>query len=203
MNFVVLSTSRGTVFESTLNRISDGSLSAKCLGLITDRADRGCIEKARTANLPVKIVPIQKDEPREDYDKRLDQAILDLVGSQSSKLIAHSFIIACQGWMRILSPWFVRKWRNRILNVHPSLLPNHKGAHAHELVLKSGDNISGMTVHMVEESVDTGKILLQKSCPVRQDDTEETLKARIQELEKEWYPRVLEMIERGEIRLPE
>ncbi len=206
MNFIVLSSSRGTVFQATLDRIRDGSLTASCLGLVCDREDRGCREKALTAGLPIKIVPMQKGESREDYDRRLHQAILDLINSNPayrSPLTAHRFVIACMGWMWVFSPWFVQQWRNRIFNVHPALLPKHPGAHAHELVLAAKDKESGMTIHLIDEGVDTGKILIQKRCPVMPDDTVDTLKARVQKLEMEWFPKVLEMIERGEMKLPE
>ncbi len=197
MKFIVLCSSRGTVFQTTIDRMKDGTLKALCLGLVCDREDRGCVEKARTNGIPVKIVTMKKDEPRDTYDKRVHAAILDLIGANSDR----DCIIACMGWMWILSPWFVTTWRNRIINVHPALLPKHKGAHAHELVLAAKDTESGMTIHLVDEGVDTGRILLQKKCPVLPDDTVDTLKARVQTLETQWYPTVLEMIERKEIRL--
>jgi formyltetrahydrofolate-dependent phosphoribosylglycinamide formyltransferase len=197
MKFIVLCSSRGTVFQSTIDRMNDGSLTARCLGLVCDREDRGCVQKAKTNGIPVKIVTMKKGEPRDAYDKRVHAAILKLIPADS----AQNCVIACMGWMWILSAWFVSQWRNRIINVHPALLPKHKGAHAHELVLASKDRESGMTIHLVDEGVDTGKILLQKKCPVLPDDTVDTLKARVQMLETQWYPTVLQMIEQGEIRL--
>ena len=194
MNFVVLCSSNGTVFQSVLERVRDGSVRARCLGLVADRADRGCVGKAQQHGVPVAVVELRKDESREDYDVRLHQAI----GSFGGRVD----LVACMGWMRILSPWFVQQWKNAILNVHPSLLPKHTGAHAHELVLASKDTVSGMTIHLIDEGVDTGQIILQKECPVMADDTVDTLKARVQSLEAEWYPKVLQMIESGEVTLP-
>jgi len=201
MHFVVLSSSRGTVFQSTLDRIRDGSLTASCLGLVCDREDRGCRAKAQAAGIPIKIVPMQKGGSRENYDKRLHQAILDLIPPTPTPTPAP--LLACMGWMWVFSPWFVNQWRNRILNVHPALLPKHPGTHAHELVLAAKDRESGMTIHLIDEGVDTGKILIQKRCPVLPDDTVETLKTRVQKLEMEWFPKVLEMIKRGKISLPD
>lgn len=195
MTFVVLSSSKGTVFQSVISTINDGSLSMKCAGLVTDSSDHGCAEKALAAGIPVKIVPMTKGEPREEFDKRVHAAIEELTGSSQP-------IVACMGWMWMLSPWFVRQWRKRILNVHPSLLPKHAGAHAHDLVLKAKESESGMTIHLIDEGRDTGKILLQKTCAVLPDDTVETLKARVQALECEWYPKVLEMIQDGSLSLP-
>lgn len=195
MNFVVLCSSRGTVFASTVERMKDGSLTAPCLGLVADKEERTCVTVAKAAGIPVQIVPRRKGESREAFDKRVDDAIRALGGNDDT-------LIACMGWMFILSSWFVRIWRNRILNVHPALLPKHKGAHAHELVLAAGDSVSGMTIHMIDEGVDTGPTLLQKECPVLNGDTVDALKQRVQALEKEWFPKVLEMIERGEMKLP-
>ncbi len=195
MNFVVLCSSRGTVFASTLECMKDGSLTAPCLGLVADKEERTCVTTARAAGIPVQIVPRKKGESRETFDKRVDDAIRALGANDGT-------LIACMGWMFILSSWFVRTWRNRILNVHPALLPKHKGAHAHELVLAAGDSVSGMTIHLIDEGVDTGPTLLQKECPVLKGDTVDALKQRVQALEKEWFPKVLEMIERGEMKLP-
>ena len=193
MNFVVLSSSRGTTFQAVLDAMKDGSLTATCLGLISDREDRGCVEKARSAGLPVKIVEKEKGKERDTYEKRLQEAISGLGDVD---------VIAAIGWMFILSPWFMKQWRNRILNVHPSLLPKHPGAHAIEETLEAGDTETGMTLHLIDEGVDTGPIILQKECPVQPGDTADSLKERVQELEKEWYPRVLQMIETGELTLP-
>ncbi len=202
MNFIVLSSTRGTVFQAVIDRISDGSLHAKCLGLVSDNEKNGCVAKAVAGKIPVKIVERKEKESREEYDKRLHQAILDLGGIvPSPKSQVQSPFVACMGWMYLLSPWFVKEWSNRILNVHPALLPKYPGTHSHELVLKNKDIESGMTIHLIDEGMDTGKILLQKKCPVLPEDTEESLQVRVQQLEKEWYPKVLGMIEEGTLKM--
>ncbi len=198
MKFVVLSSSRGTTFQAAIDRMEDGSLKAECLGLITDREDRGCIEKAEAAGLPYRIVRREKNDDRETEDRKLHEQILAL---------GKPDYLACMGWMWIFSPWFIRTWKNRIINVHPALLPKHGGEgmyghHVHEAVLAAHEKESGMTIHLMDEGVDTGKILLQKTCPVLPDDTAESLQKRIQDLEKEWYPKALQMIEEGKILLP-
>lgn len=192
MNFVVLSSSRGTTAQKVFSAIDDGSLTAQCLGLITDKESRGCVQVAKDAGIPVVIVARTKGEDRADYDKKLDEAI---------RALGDIDMIAALGWMFIMSPFFVEKWRNRIVNVHPALLPKHPGAHGISDALSSGDTESGMTIHFIDEGVDTGKIIEQKSCTIEPNDTEESLKKRIQELEMEWYPKVLQMIETGDITL--
>lgn len=106
--------------------------------------------------------------------------------------------------MRILTPYFVSKFKNRIINVHPALIPKYSGKDfygksVHKAVLRAGEKETGMTVHFVEEGVDTGKIILQKKCPVLPGDTPESLKERVQNLEKEWYPKVIQMFVDGKL----
>ena len=193
MDFVVLSSSGGTTFQAVIDRIADGLLTARCVGLVTDHADRGCVVKAERASLPVRIVERRKGETREEYDYHLHAAILDLGPPP---------ILACIGWMWLLSPWFVQQWKHHILNVHPSLLPQYPGQHPHEEVLAACERESGMTIHWVDDGIDTGPIIVQKNCSVFPSDTVETLKKRVQELEKEWYPKVLQMIEDSKLKVP-
>ncbi len=201
MKLLVLSSSRGTTFQAVIDAMKSESLSMSCLGLISDRSDRGCVEKAKAVGLSVSIVEKQTGESREDYDARLHAAMIQMGADPSDT------VIAALGWMFIFSPDFIRKWRHRIINVHPALLPDHGGkgmygTKVHEAVLASGKQESGITIHLMDENVDTGPVLLQRKCPVLPDDTIETLKDRVQALEKEWYPKVLEMIERGELQMP-
>ena len=202
MNFVVLSSSRGTTFQAVIDALENGELTAECLGLIADREDRGCVAKARAAHLPLTIVEKEEGESRESYDKRLHEAILELGGTPPDKSKKPTTMIAALGWMFILSPWFVKTWHHRIMNVHPALLPKYPGAHAIEDALKAGDEVTGMTIHLIDEGVDTGPILVQKKCAILPADDSEELKDRIQLLEKEWYPKTLQMIETGELKLP-
>lgn len=195
MKFVVLSSSRGTVMKAVFESMKKGELKAECLGVVTDKADRGCVTRAKAFDIPVEIVEMKKGEPRAEYDARVSAAIHTLAGDEK-------VIVTCMGWMWMLSPEFVAKHRNRIINVHPALLPKHPGAHAHDMVIAAKDTVSGMTIHLIDEGMDTGKILLQKSCPVLPNDTVESLKERVQALECLWYPRALQMIEAGDIKLP-
>lgn len=204
MHFVVLSSSRGTTFQAVIDAIKAGTLHAECLGLVTDKPDRECIQKATVANLPVRIVEKNPSEDREAYALRIQETIATLT-TQSGLPTDNCPLIAALGWMRILPQSFVEQYN--VLNVHPALLPKYGGEgmygmHVHEAVLASGDYESGITIHLMDSGVDTGKILLQKTCPVLPNDTPQALQARVQELEKEWYPRVLEMIEQGEMQLP-
>ncbi|OIO53071.1 phosphoribosylglycinamide formyltransferase [Candidatus Peregrinibacteria bacterium CG1_02_54_53] len=199
MNFIVLSSSRGTTFQAVLDAQKRGELSAKCLGLVTDRADRPCIDKAKAAGLPFVIVTRVNGESREDFDRRVHEAIVAFGADAQT-------VIAALGWMFIFSPWFIQTWKDRIINIHPALLPKYSGKgmyghHVHEAVLAAGEKESGVSIHLMDEGVDTGRVLLQKTCPVLPDDTPESLQQRVQALEKQWYPKVLQMIESGEVQL--
>ncbi len=191
MNFIAVSSSRGTTLQAVIDRMQDGSLQAECLGLVTDKADRGCAAKAKAAGIPVRVVERSKNEDRSAYAIRLDAALKDLGVNQHT-------IVALIGWMWILPEEFVSA--HSLINIHPALLPKYGGdgmygLHVHQAVLDSGDTETGITIHPVDAGVDTGEILLQKTCPVLPGDTPETLQARVQELEKQWYPEVLAMMD--------
>lgn len=184
MKLLLLSSSRGTTMQAVLDSLADGSLNMECIGLISDEEHRGCVQKALDADIPVTILS-RAGHTREEYDQLLHDTIVHAGGSPENTLIA------ALGWMFILSPWFVQQWPRNIINVHPSLLPAYPGAHAIADALKAGDTKSGMTIHFIDEGVDTGEIIVQKSCTVEAGETEESLKEKIQELEKEWVPKVL------------
>ncbi len=206
MHFVVLSSSKGTTFQAIIDALKEGTLQAECAGLVTDRADRGCIEKAKAAGIPFEVV---KEDPKGDrsaFERGVDEAVQTLFEKSRAGARAGPEIIAAMGWMWILSPDFLSRCNNRIINVHPALLPKFGGEgmyglHVHEAVLKAGEKESGVTFHLMDSGVDTGKILLQKRCPVEPGDTPESLQKRVQALEKEWYPKLLQMIRVGEITL--
>jgi len=196
MKFIILSSSRGSTANAVLQQIQEGNLDMECLGLVTDSDDRGCVDVVRSAGFPIYRVDRTEGESREEYDKKLHEMIIEAGGNPEDT------VIAALGWMFILSPWFVSQWKNRIINVHPALLPAHPGAHGITDALVSGDEITGMTIHFIDEGVDTGPIILQKECAILPGDDEEALKDRIQLLEREWYPKVLQQLETGEIPLP-
>ncbi len=114
---------------------------------------------------------------------------------------AHAELLVLSGYMRILTPSFVGKWKGRIVNIHPSLLPDFPGAHAHRDVLFAGVRTTGCTVHMVDEGVDTGPILAQREVPVLPGDNVKTLQERVKEVEHELYPEVIDMLSSGQFSL--
>jgi len=187
MNICVLASTKGTVLQAIIDELKAGNMPGIELKFVlVDREDCGAAEKAKKEGIPlVFLSPTQEGQKldREDYDCQLalicEQNRIDLV------------VLA--GWMRILSPEFVREYPKKIINIHPSLLPKYPGMdlNVHKAVLDHGETESGMTIHYVDEGVDSGEIILQKSVTVEPGETPESLKEKVQALEKFWYPKVI------------
>ncbi|OGH70328.1 MAG: phosphoribosylglycinamide formyltransferase [Candidatus Magasanikbacteria bacterium RIFCSPHIGHO2_02_FULL_51_14] len=176
VKLAVLGSTRGTDMQALIDAITNGELNASVNVVISNKEDAYILERARNHNIPALYIPAEKGETREQYDQKLIRELSD-----------HQIdLILLIGWMRILSPHFVRAYPRRIMNVHPSLLPKFAGgmdADVHEAVLKAGEKETGCTVHLVDEGVDTGEIIIQKKCSVEPDDTPEMLKEKVQKLE--------------------
>lgn len=186
IRIVVLASTRGTVLQAIIEEIRAGKLQVELVGVISDAANCGALEKAESAALPhVFLDP--KGRKRGEYDRLLAETVASWGGAD---------LIVLAGYMRILSPWFVNEYRRRIINIHPSLLPDFPGMDikVHAAVIAAGRSESGMTVHYVDESVDGGEIILQKKVTVAADETPESLKTKVQELEKIWYPRAIGLL---------
>ncbi len=175
----VLGSTRGTDMQAIIDAIETGTLKAEITVVISDRKRAGILDRARSHAIKAVHIPSREEgvlKDRETYDREID-AVLREHGADLVLLI---------GYMRIVSPWFCRAWEDRLVNVHPSLLPDFAGGmdgDVHEAVIASGNRETGCTVHLVTEEVDGGPILLQKRCEVLEDDTPHVLKARVQELE--------------------
>jgi len=186
----VLASTRGTNFQSMLDARARGELTADICCLITNKPDCGAVEKAKAAGVPVYAID-QTGKTREEFDREAMKILDDLKVD----------LVALGGYMRIIGSEMVRRYKNRIINIHPSLLPKHPGMDmsVHQEVLDDGDRETGMTIHFIDEGVDTGPIVFQKSVPVEPGDTAEKLKEKVQVLEKEWYPKVVQMFADGKL----
>jgi phosphoribosylglycinamide formyltransferase-1 len=179
----ILGSTRGTALQGIIDAIEAGTLDASIPIVISDRASAPILDRAARHNLPAKFLD-PKGLTREAYDQAVTAA---LEGAQVD-------VVLMVGYMRIVSPAFVARWKGRLLNVHPSLLPAFGGLmnrSVHEAVLASGVTETGCTIHQVTEDVDEGPIVLQKRCPVLPDDTVEALKDRVQALEQAAFVEVL------------
>ncbi len=180
----VLISGRGSNLQAILDAIRDGRLDARVGVVLSNVAGAPGLERARASGVPAEVLSHNDYVSRERYD----EALVD-------RLRAHEVDLVClAGFMRLLSPVFVRAYPGRILNVHPSLLPAFPGLHAQRQALEHGVKVTGATVHIVDEELDHGPILLQRAVPVLEGDDEESLSARILEQEHRIYPEAIGMV---------
>ena len=182
----ILLSGRGSNFEAIADSVAAGRLPAKIGMVISNRSDAPGIESARNRGLEA-ITIISKGKPREHHDVEVEAAL-------KAKKVD---IVCLAGYMRLLSPWFVQQFPDRILNIHPSLLPAFPGLEAQKQALEYGAKVTGCTVHFVDEHLDRGAIILQKTVPVLEDDNEHTLAARILEQEHIAYTEALNIVIQG------
>ncbi|MBQ1510244.1 MAG: phosphoribosylglycinamide formyltransferase [Selenomonadaceae bacterium] len=187
----VLCSGRGTDLQSIIDAIADGKLDAEIAVVLTDKPDVMALERARKAGIRNVCVNRKEYEDRESFERVL---VAELEASGVT-------LVILAGFMRILSPYFVHAYSGRIMNIHPALLPSFGGAHAHRDVLAYGVKISGCTVHFVDEGMDSGPIILQAAVPVLDDDTEETLGARVLEQEHIIYPKAIQLYVEGRLKV--
>jgi len=182
----VLGSTKGTDLQAILDAIQNGALDAEVAVVISNRENAYILERARDHNVPDVFVS-HKGKTRDEFDREITAALHQ----------HEAELVLLIGYMRILSAEFCRIWQDRILNVHPSLLPKYAGGidtNVHEKVLRNGDMETGCTIHFVTEEVDAGPILIQKKCTVATDDTVESLKTKVQQLEGAAFIEAIEMI---------
>lgn len=185
LKLAVLGSTRGTDLQVIIDAIRADQLDASIQIVISNKEDAYILERARNHNLRALFLD-QNGWSRLEYDQQL---------STTLKQYAPDLILLI-GWMKILSREFVHEWKGRIWNVHPSLLPKHAGGmdlNVHQAVLDAHETETGCTIHEVDAGVDTGKIILQKKCIVKPNDTAETLKTKVQKLEGEAFIEALQM----------
>ena len=187
----ILLSGRGSNFEALADAVEKGEIPAQIALVFSDRPQAPGLESARRRGLAADSIPPNKQEAREDYDRRVAERIDQ----------ADAELICLAGYMRILSPWFVRRYPMRILNIHPSLLPAFPGLKAQRQALEWGAQVAGCTVHFVDEEVDHGPIVLQFPVPVLPEDNEQSLAQRILEHEHQIYPQAVKMICQGSYRV--
>ena len=186
-NLGILLSGRGSNFEAIAANVSAGRIpDAPIAVVISNKPDAGGLEIARRLGLTTLVIP-SKGKEREDHDREVVAA-----------LKKHKVDLIClAGYMRLLSPWFVQQFPQRILNIHPSLLPAFPGLEAQEQAYAYGVKVTGCTVHFVDEELDHGAIIVQKAIPVLDSDDEHTLSARILEQEHIAYSEAINIVLAG------
>ncbi|WXL24338.1 phosphoribosylglycinamide formyltransferase [Ectopseudomonas mendocina] len=190
-NIVVLISGSGSNLQALLDRIQAGEIPARISAVVCNRTDAFGLQRAQAAGIPTHVLDHKQYGGREAFDAALIQAIDDHAPD----------LVVLAGFMRILTPGFVRHYSGRLLNIHPSLLPKYKGLHTHQQALDAGDSEHGCSVHFVSEELDGGPIVVQAVVPVLADDSASTLAARVHQQEHLIYPLAVRWFAEGRLHL--
>ena len=185
----VLISGRGSNLQALIDAAADPSYPAEIALVISNKADAGGLARAEAAGIATKVIPHKEFASREAFDAALDQTLR----------AAGVGLVCLAGFMRLLTPGFSQGWHDRLINIHPSLLPSFKGLDSHAQALKAGVRFSGCTVHFVRPEMDAGPIILQAAVPVHDGDDEDALAARILEAEHKSYPLAVRLIAEGRV----
>jgi len=190
---VILISGRGSNMLAIAERAANGALPVEVRAVISDKADAPGLAAAAAMNIPTRSLSAREFADRPSYD----QALAALVQSFEPELV----VLA--GFMRILSPGFIATFADRILNIHPSLLPLYRGLHTHRRALEAGDSLHGCSVHFVTEELDGGPLVIQSQVKVLSGDSESTLSARVQQQEYRIYSQAIDWFARRRLQLRE
>ena len=194
LKIAVLGSTKGTDMQAVIDEIEAGKLDAKIVAVISSRENAFILERAKKHSLEGFYLNKKDYASREDFDKAVVK-ILQEKGAQLILLI---------GYDRILSDYFCQAYRYKIMNIHPSLLPAFSGMfdkNVHEEVLKSGVKLSGCTLHFVTEDLDAGPIIMQKAVPVEENETADSLKAKVQAAEQEVFLKAIRLFAQGKLKV--
>ena len=196
LNLVVLASGGGTNLQAIIDSIEAGEVDAQIKAVISNNSKSGALERARNHN----ITDIHLSHKQFATPEEFNQKLLSILKENETNLV----VLA--GYMKMLSPTVIREYKNRIINIHPALLPSFGGKgmygiHVHEAVIESGVKVTGVTVHVVDEVYDHGAILFQKCVPVSSDDTPENLQQKVLPYEHEAYSRVIQLFAEGKIEI--
>jgi phosphoribosylglycinamide formyltransferase 1 len=183
----VLISGRGSNMAALIKAAETPDYPAEIVLVLSDHAEAGGLQRAEQAGVATTVVSRKQQPDRAAFEAAIDAELRR----------AHVDIVCLAGFMRILSPWFVQRWRDRLINIHPSLLPAFTGLDTHARALAAGAKEHGCTVHYVREGVDDGPIILQTKVPVLPSDTPETLTARVLIEEHKLYPAALALVAAG------
>ncbi len=191
MNIAVFASGRGTNFSAVARAVKNGLIKADLSLLVCDNPKAGVIARAKRAG--VKLALIKRDDfsTRKDFEDKIIQRL------KEEKID----LVVLAGFMRILGPEFVREYNNRIINIHPALLPSFKGSEAIKDAFDYGAKITGVTVHFVDEKMDHGPIILQQALKIEEEDTLESLEVKIHKIEHKLYPEAIRLFTEGRLIL--
>jgi len=191
VNLGVLVSGSGSNLQSIIDNIEKGNLPARIRIIVSNNPGAFALERARKHGIPCAVIEHGGSGNREEYDRKLVDA-----------LKAHDVdLVVLAGFMRVLTPFFLRAFPMRVMNIHPALLPSFPGTHGQKKAFDYGVKFSGCTVHFADEGVDTGPIIIQAIVPVYDSDTEETLSQRILKEEHRIYPKAIRLYAEGKLQV--
>ena len=191
LKIAVVISGRGSNLQALIDSCADRSYPVEIVAVISDVPGAQGLARAERAGIRTEVIDSRGFAKRADFDAALD-AGLTASGAE---------LVCLAGFMRLLTDGFVTKWRDRIINIHPSLLPAFPGLNTHKRVLQAGVRFTGCTVHFVRPEMDSGPIIVQAAVPVRDGDTPESLAARVLEAEHIIYPEAVRLIALGRVRV--
>ena len=186
---VVLLSGNGSNLQAIIDAIAQHQYAINIKAVISDRADAFGLQRAQRTGLATTTLSAKSFANRQDYDRALQKTI----EAYQPKLV----VLA--GFMRILSADFVTHFAGRLINIHPSLLPKHKGLNTHQRAIDAGDTMHGCSIHFVTQAVDGGKVIAQLECPISPDDDAQSLQQKVHRLEHQLYPQVIQQFATGQI----
>ena len=187
----VVVSGRGSNFQSIIDHIAEGKLNVEIAVVVSDHKEAFALERAAKAGIPTAVVERKGCKDKAEFEDKIDAALRE----------AGAEVVVLAGFMRILTGHFISRWEHKIINIHPALLPSFKGLDAQGQAVDYGVKVAGCTVHFVDEGTDTGPIILQKVVPVLDDDTEETLAARILVEEHKALPEAIQLWADGKLTI--
>jgi len=187
----ILASGGGSNLQSIIDRCQDGSVDAEIAVVICNNPGAGALDRAEQAGIAHLCIDHRQFADRQDFDQSVVTALKD----------ANVELVILAGFMRIISGVFLKAFPQRIINIHPALLPAFPGLHVQKKALEYGARFSGCTVHFVDDGVDTGQIIIQAVVPILDNDTEESLSARILEQEHKIYPQAIQLIAEDRLRI--
>lgn len=191
MNIAVLCSGSGTNLQSIIDKTKAGSIPAKIALVLSDKKDAYALSRAKSSGIETVVLNPGDYKTREDFDR-------EAVKNLKKKDIG---LVVLAGFMRLMSPYFIKEYKNKIMNIHPALLPSFKGTQGIRDALDYGAKVTGVTVHFVDEHLDNGPIILQRCVEIKESDTEETLLERVHKVEHELYPEAVKLFAEGRLRI--
>ena len=189
INIGVLVSGRGTNLQAIIDATKEGKVEGKITIVISDNQDAYALKRARENNLETRYIDFKSFKTREDYDKKIEEYLRE----------KDVDLVVLAGYMKILSPYFIKVFQNRIINIHPALLPSFPGLHAQRQAIEYGVKISGGTVHFVDKEIDAGPIILQKAVEVSDMDNEKSLEEKILQEEHQILIQAIQLFAQGRL----